>query len=182
MSRIAIFGGSFNPPHLGHQALCLMLLETCPVDEVWVLPTYRHFFGKDLAPFDDRVALCECMVAPLGDRARVCLAERQLASPQGRMLDALEYLQAQHAEHQWRLVIGADILQETHRWHAWEKVVALAPPLVFSRHGYPGGDLPAPPEVSSTEIRQRLAAGSSAVPLVPLRVQAKIDSLELYRP
>ena len=180
MSRIAIFGGSFNPPHVGHQSLCLMLLETCEVDEVWVVPTYLHYFGKDLADYEARVAMCECMIEPLGTRARISQVESELQKPEGRMLDTLAELTARHPEHQFRLVIGADILQETERWHAWDEIVVIAPPLVFRRRGFPGGVLPAPPDVSSTKIRETLQRGESAVPWIPKTVQGVIESRGLY--
>ncbi len=180
MSNIAILGGSFNPPHIGHQVLCLMLLETCEIDEVWVVPTFQHSFGKELISFSDRVALCKHMIAPFGPRAKVNEVEKELAST-GRMLDTLLALQGRHPSHQYRLVIGADILLETDRWHAWERVAELAPPLVFGRHGYEGGDLPAPPEASSTHIREQLAAGHSALPWVPKSVQEYMDAHGLYR-
>tara|TARA_R110002096_G_scaffold77896_7_gene183318 strand:- start:53803 stop:54351 length:549 start_codon:yes stop_codon:yes gene_type:complete len=181
MTRVAIFGGSFNPPHLGHQALCLMLLETSPVDEVWLIPTFRHYFGKALIGFEDRVAMCEALIAPLGARARVSTIEHELPNPQGRMLDTLEALVAEYPSHAFRLVIGADILLETDRWHAWDAIATLAPPIVFQRHGYDGGVLPAPPDVSSTRIREKLLGGESAVPMVPQGVQAIIDARGLYR-
>jgi len=182
VSRVGIFGGSFNPPHIGHQALCLMLLETGPIDEVWVVPTYRHYFGKALASFEDRVAMCECMVDPLGRRARVCSVERDVENSQGRMLDTLTALSTLHPQHEFRLIIGADILLETNRWHAWSEVAALAPPLVFQRGGYDGGTFPAPPTVSSSAIRECLASGESAVPMVSKSVQACIESRGLYQP
>ena len=45
-TRVAIFGGSFDPPHVGHQMACLYVLATAPVEEVWFVPVYRHAFGK----------------------------------------------------------------------------------------------------------------------------------------
>lgn len=158
-----------------------MLLETCSIDEVWLVPTYRHFFGKALIGFSERVELCERMITPLGARARITEIERTLPNSQGRMLDTLTALIEEFPAHEFRLVIGADILLETDRWHAWDEVVALAPPIVFKRHGYEGGSLPAPPNVSSTDIRERLGRGESAVPLIPSSVQKRISELGLYR-
>lgn len=181
MGGIAIIGGSFNPPHLGHQVMCLMVLEACEVDEVWVVPTYKHCFDKRLASFEHRVAMCERMIRPFGDRARVSRVEEELGRDKSRMLETLEELCRRHPEHDFRLVIGADILLETKRWYRWEDVVALAPPLVFARRGFEGGDLPAPPEISSTEIRERLGQGHSAVPLLPRSVMECIAREGLYR-
>jgi nicotinate-nucleotide adenylyltransferase len=181
MSAVAIFGGSFNPPHLGHQALCLMLLEACAVDELWLVPTYRHYFGKELADYEHRLEMCRRMIAPLAGRARVSEVERELDAASSRMLDTLQELQKRHPGDHFRLVVGADILQETDRWYRWDEVTALAPPLVFGRHGYSGGDLPAPPDISSTSIRDALARGESALPLVPRSVQEYIEAEGLYR-
>ena len=49
MTRVALFGGSFNPPHVAHQLVALYILETQDVDELWFVPTYAHPFGKQLA-------------------------------------------------------------------------------------------------------------------------------------
>ena len=42
MTAIALFGGSFNPPHVAHQLVALYVLETQPIDELWFVPTYTH--------------------------------------------------------------------------------------------------------------------------------------------
>jgi hypothetical protein len=68
MRSVALLGGSFNPPHVGHLLLAQYVLATAPVDELWLLPTFRHAFGKDLAPYDDRLAMCELVAAELGPR------------------------------------------------------------------------------------------------------------------
>lgn len=184
--RIAVFGGSFNPPHLGHQVLCLMLLETCAVDALWLVPTYKHVFGKELVAFEDRVRCCEAMLQPFGERAQVVKVEQELAlaghSEEGsRMLDTLEALSEKHPDTNFRLVIGADILGETDKWHRFDEVAQLAPPIVFKRKGYPGGELWAPPEISSSDIRQRLKRGESIEKLVPRAVLECIQNRGLYQ-
>lgn len=167
MTRIALFGGSFNPPHVAHQLVALYVLETQPVDELWFVPVFAHVFGKPQAPYDDRVAMCELAAAALGDRARVSRAEEELARAPGfagsRTLDLVEHLIAADPTRELRLVVGADILGETHRWHRWDAVVAAAPLIVIGRAGHP---LPpgsvatgvTMPEISSTSIRAALAA------------------------
>src|SRR5882724_6666783 len=114
MSRIALFGGSFDPPHVAHQLVALYVLETQPVDELWIVPAYAHPFGKHLVPFEHRVAMCELAAAALGPRARVSRAEEELANRPGftvsHTLDLIDYL-APRGE--LRLVVGADILGET---------------------------------------------------------------------
>jgi nicotinate-nucleotide adenylyltransferase len=167
MTRIALFGGSFNPPHVAHQQVALYVLETQPVDELWIVPTYAHPFAKPLAPYADRLAMCELAAAPLGPRVRVSRAEQELAARPGfvasRTLDLIDHLAAGDPSASWRLVVGADILGETAKWHRWDDVVARAPLIVVGRAGYP---LPpgstdtglVMPEVSATRVRALLAA------------------------
>ncbi len=155
--RIAIFGGSFNPPHVAHQLTALYVLETEPVDELWIVPVYRHAFGKDLVPFSHRLAMCELIAAPLKPRVKVSRVEEELAKKPGfvasRTLDLVEHL-ARYG--QLRLVVGADVLTETDKWHRWDDLVKKAPPIVIARPGYPGGGALAMPDVSATDIRARL--------------------------
>lgn len=189
MTRIALFGGSFNPPHVAHALVALYVLETAPVDELWFVPTVRHAFGKDLASYDDRVAMCELAAAPLGPRARVSRAEEDAAAKHGResrTLFLLEHLADAHPDAAFRLVIGADILHDTTQWHRWDEVVRRAPPIVIGR----GGIVPPPgahvseltmPAVSSTEIRRRIDAGEDAAGLVSASVLGYIAGRGLYR-
>src|SRR5205085_1006693 len=145
MTRVALFGGSFNPPHVAHQLVALYVLETQPIDELWFVPTYAHPFGKQLAPYEDRLAMCELATHTLGDRVRVSRAEEELAKrPEfvaSRTLDLVEYLAGQG--HQLRLVIGTDILGETAKWHRWSDVIAIAPLIVVGRtgHALPAGSV-----------------------------------------
>lgn len=185
--QVAVFGGSFNPPHLAHVLAVLTVLATHDVDEVLVVPVFRHAFDKALAPFDVRVELCELAMAPLGAKVRVSTIERDLDRGTGapsRTLETLQALTAQRPGCQLRLVIGADILAERHKWWRWDDVAALAPPLVLGRDGVTPpadiGPLVTLPEVSSTEIRARLAAGEPVAHLLPRTVAARIRALGLY--
>ena len=189
MTTIGLLGGSFNPPHVGHALLGLYVLETCALDELWLVPTWRHAFGKDLAPFDDRVAMCEALAAALGPRAKVSRVDEDVARARGgesRTLHTLEHLAVVRPGDRWRLVIGTDILAETSAWLAWDEVVRRAPPIIVGRgdHPAPAGADVAPltiPAISSTDVRRRRAAGEAVVGLVPRAVLGYIASRGLYR-
>ena len=165
MTRVALFGGSFNPPHVAHQLVALYVLETQPIDELWFVPVYEHVFGKELAPYANRVTMCE-LAAQAIPRAKVSRAEEVLAKrPEfavSRTLDLIQHLIATQPGIEPRLVVGADILGETHKWHRWDDVIAAAPLIVVGRSGYapPGSAVTgvSMPEISSTEIRAELAA------------------------
>lgn len=193
MSRVALFGGSFNPPHVAHQLVALYVLETEPVDELWFVPTFAHPFAKPLADYAHRIAMCERAIAALGPRAQVSRAEEALAAQPGfvasRTLDLVDHVIAQG--HAPRLVVGTDILGEAAKWHRWDDVVARAPLIVVGRSGHalPAGSTQtevAMPEISSTQIRELLArdpsdpARDALRGLVPREVLVYIAGHHLY--
>jgi nicotinate-nucleotide adenylyltransferase len=193
MARVALFGGSFNPPHVAHQMVALYVLETQPVDELWFVPTYAHPFGKALVGYEHRIAMCELAAAALGPRAQVSRAEAELAARPGfvtsHTLDLVDHAIA--AGHAPRLVIGADIVHDAARWHRWDDVVVRAPPIVVGRGGHalpPGAGAIGPPpvtmpEISATHVRNLLARGDSgAAGLVPRDVLRYIAHHHLYQP
>jgi nicotinate-nucleotide adenylyltransferase len=187
-STVALFGGSFNPPHVAHQLVALYILETQPVDELWFVPTYAHPFGKPLEPYEHRIAMCEIACAALGPRAKVSRAEEELALRPGfvssRTIDLIDHLLA--GGHQLRFVIGTDILAETHKWHRWDDVVAKAPLIVVGRAGHelPPGSVATNitmPSISSTRIRELLATRDPEVTgLLPRDVMGYIAQHRLY--
>jgi nicotinate-nucleotide adenylyltransferase len=180
--RVAIFGGSFNPPHLAHQMAALYVLETEPVDELWLIPTFRHPFGKALAPFEHRLAMCEAAAAALGPRVRVSAVERELGE-ESRTLRTIRRLQADFPGHVFSLVIGADLVAEIPSWFGSAELTQAVPFIVVGRAGFEAAssaDRVALPRVSSSEVRAALAAGRSAAGLVPRTVLDYIYRHDLY--
>jgi nicotinate-nucleotide adenylyltransferase len=180
--EIALLGGSFNPPHVAHVMAAWWALATQGVREVWLVPTFRHAFGKPLAPFDDRVEMCRRAVAAIRG-AHVCTVEAELADDPlcGRTARTLEHLADKHANYRFALVVGADILPERSSWYRWDLVETLARVVVVGRQGFPGGEGPPLPQVSSTEIRARLASGEPVDGLVPAKVLEYVRERGLYR-
>ena len=164
--RIGIFGGSFNPPHLGHAMVASWLLWSDRVDEVWLVPTYDHPFSKELIPFTDRLALVRALAESVDSRVVVSEVERELPQP-SYSLQTLRHLQKLHKEHSFHLVVGADVLLEVDAWHRWDLIMAEFPPIIVGRVGYePVERAPQFPQISSTEIRSLLAAGKDVSHLV----------------
>lgn len=177
MRQVAVYGGSFNPPHVGHALVAAWLRWSGTVDEVKLVPSSDHPFGKDLAPFHRRLALCEALAHTVGPWVTVDPVERDMPAP-NYTLHVLERLAEEHPGVALRLVIGADILADLPRWHRWPDIEARFRPIVVGRQGYPTPpgaiDFPG---VSSTEIRRRLAAGESVEALVPTAVRAELTGL-----
>ena len=137
--RIAVYGGSFNPPHVGHAMVAAWLRWTGRADAVWLVPVYRHAFeswhGKSLAPFEERVRWCEALAADVGEGISVCTIEADLPTP-SYTVDTLRSLAALHPEHHFRLVVGADALPQLPQWRDWAGIERDFDPVVVGRQGY----------------------------------------------
>jgi len=180
---VALLGGSFNPPHVAHLMAAYWALATQDVAEVWLLPTFRHPFGKALAPFEDRVRMCE-LAARHVRGVGVCAAEGELRDDPlvGKTARTLEHLTAKHPDHRFALLVGADILPDTDKWYRWDRVQALARIVVVGREGYPAvPGSPSLPRISSTEVRDRIARGEDVSGLVPRKVRDYLAERGLYR-
>lgn len=178
--QVALFGGSFNPPHVGHQLLALYVLETEPVDELWLVPCWKHSFDKALAPFDHRMRMCERAAAALGPRARVSDIEARIGGEKSRTLLTIKALRAAHPEVEFSLVIGADLEAELDAWYGAEELKRTVRIIIVGRGGFCGGTGVAMPTVSSSEIRSRLGRGDSVQGLVPRSVLEYLQQHHLY--
>ena len=108
--RVCLFGGSFNPPHVGHVFLSAWALSTQRFDELRWVPANAHAFGKELASFDERMEMCRRAIAVLDDRVTVSDVERRLGG-QSRTIVTLEHLEAEEPGTTFTLLMGADLLQ-----------------------------------------------------------------------
>ncbi|MHB1845946.1 MAG: nicotinate-nicotinamide nucleotide adenylyltransferase [Deltaproteobacteria bacterium] len=173
--RVALVGGSFNPPHLGHLLLASAAMARAEPDEVWLAPAHRHPFDKPLAPFEARLRMVELLLEPLGARFRASRVEAEAAArgSSGSTVELLEWLHAERPWIRWLLVLGADIHGERDRWQRFARVEELAEILYVNRQGHPElpGAGPPLPEISSTEVRARLGRGESLAGLVPAAVE-----------
>ncbi len=181
--RIAVYGGSFNPPHRAHALVASWLVSSGSVDQVWLVPVFEHAFEgvheKALAPYEQRIGWCEAMAAELGGQVLVSDVESRLPAP-SYTIDTLQHLSASHPSFRFRLVVGADILEQTAGWKLWDKILEEHAPIVVGREGYVpaaalSNDVPTFPAVSSTDVRARLAEGLSVDELVTPAVAQALD-------
>jgi nicotinate-nucleotide adenylyltransferase len=177
MKRVALFGGSFNPPHIGHLMAATYMRSVRAVDEVWLVPAWKHPFDKALPAFDLRVAWCEAMASDSSAWLKVSRAEASVGKD-GRTIDLLEYLLPLHPTVTFQLVIGSDILGELGQWKAWDRIESLVEVVVLYRAGFPADRAVGPPLalVSSSMIRARLEANQPADDVVPHTVLALLNA------
>jgi len=179
---VALLGGSFNPPHLGHLLAAHVVRALEPVDQVWFVPAAHHPFGKPLIDFAHRMAMCERMCRDAAGWLATSDVEASLGG-EGYTVDTLRALHARWPDRRWTLVVGSDIVSELPRWHQVEEVRRLARVVVLNRAGHPSPEAVGPPlaKVSSTEVRAALSAGRGGEGLVHREVLAYIERHGLYR-
>ena len=175
-----ILGGIFDPPHNGHVALAKAALEQLPIDRLLVLVAADPGHRGTVADAESRRRLAQ--VAFEGLPAEVALDENAFtvdAVRGGRFGDAL-------------FVVGGDEGAAFPTWKEPDEVLRWVRLAVGTRSGYPPPDLERygdrvvsfeldSPDVSSTEVRERVARGQTVDGLVPPGVEEAIHELGLYR-
>ncbi len=185
-ARIGVFGGTFDPVHVGHLAIALAALESVPLDRVLFVPVRRSpLKDRDpLASTADRVAMLESAIA---SEPRFALSRAELEREGvSYTVDTLEELRPQG---ELFLILGSDALADLARWRAPDRIRELATILVAARPGAPEPDamhgaraFDAPRlDISSRELRARAARGMSLRYLVPDAVWEHIKRHGLYR-
>lgn len=185
MARIALFGGSFNPPHEGHLDVMMWLQrekDRLGIDEGWILPTVNHAFGKELLPFEVRQDLLQGI---LGTEFKSRPIFKVVRRDERYTAEMLENLQREFPGDVFIPVMGADILHERHLWHRWDDIMKLSKPIFVARAGYevpPGFEVHEvkAADPSSTEIRARLARGDKCLDVLPPVVSLRICRSGLY--
>ena len=189
---VGVFGGSFDPPHVGHLLVAVDAAERLGLDRVLFVPTAAQPLkrGREAAPAAVRVAMVEALVA---DDAR--FAVERLEVDRGGLsytVDTLATLADRCPGRELVLLAGADVLATFARWREPHRVRQLATLVVLARGDadaagpdFPGGPPTMLPtrrvDVSSTEVRARLSAGRSIRGFVPDAVAEIIRSAGLYR-
>jgi nicotinate-nucleotide adenylyltransferase len=204
--RIGLFGGTFDPPHVGHLALAERARESLRLDHVLFVPAGRppHKGRARLSPVADRIAMTRLAVA--GNRAFTVSALEARRDGPSFTVDTLRALRRRELGARIFLLMGADSLAEFPTWRDPDAILAFATLAVAPRPGAP----PAAPripwripgeargrrlsrsariawlggpalEIASSAIRARLRAGRSVRYLIPDAVARYAARHRLYR-
>ncbi len=199
--RIGIFGGSFDPVHVGHLWIAEAALESLQLDEIRWIPAAKSPLKPDgpVASNEDRLQMVRLAVSGC-DKHIVDSREIQRGEI-SYTFDTLQQIAGEQPEAQRFLVIGSDSLASFQKWHQPKRVLELATLAVVQRGGDAAIDwavlagLVDPAriavfanhvvsmpviELSSTELRQRIAQGKSIRFRIPRAVEAFIQAQRLY--
>jgi len=190
--HISLFGGAFDPPHLGHLQVITDLLLNKIADQVWLVPTGVHDFQKMMHSADDRLEMLELLISQLPinlqkqTRIESCELERPGIS---HTIDTLEYLSAKYPQHTFSFVIGSDNLDKFHLWHGYQRILEKYKVFVYPRANFPMKPFyqgmiallnVKPIVVSSTEIKKRLKEELSVTDYLPNSILDFITHNKLY--
>ena len=165
---IGIFGGSFNPIHVGHIALAQAVLRQCGLDEVWLMVSPQNPLKRN-----DSDLLADCLRFEMAQKALedidgvvACDYEFRLPKP-SYTWNTLRHLSKDYPDYTFILLLGGDNWAHFQRWRHWKDILWHHDVIVYPRDEYAGTiDVPLLP-ISSTEIRQKVRAGESITSLVP---------------
>jgi nicotinate-nucleotide adenylyltransferase len=200
MRKIGVFGGTFDPVHLGHLILAEQCREQGRLDEVWFVPAPRppQKDGEAITRFDQRVEMLAIAIA--GHAAfKISEVEKDRAGP-SYTVDTLAELRHRHPDDTFSLLVGGDSLADLPLWRDPAGIVARAGLLVMARPGTPlltaeelrrkiGTSqevslavVEAPQiDIASRDLRRRVREGRSVRYLTPRGVEAYIHDKGLYR-
>jgi nicotinate-nucleotide adenylyltransferase len=184
----ALFGGSFDPVHIGHLVVAEVVAEVLGTT-VWFLPAREQPFKRaaHVARPEQRAEMLALAVAD-NPRFRVERIELELPAP-SYTVRTLRALAARERGNRFTLLLGADAAQELAGWHEVEALPGLADVVVFARpgaavprHRLIGRVVEVPAlEISATLVRERVRQGRSIRYLVPEAVRDYIAAHGLYR-
>ncbi|MBE0645735.1 MAG: nicotinate (nicotinamide) nucleotide adenylyltransferase [Bacteroidetes bacterium] len=191
--NIGVYGGTFNPPHLGHLILAQSAIDALALDRVLLVPAFQSPFKlqSESLPAEIRAELLALAVSD-NQKLRGEYFEVQRAGV-SFTVDTLRHLHERYPDDTLFLLMGADTFLEFHLWKEPDAITELATLAIAERPGYEIDfethrygkaarrfSMPLI-DISSTDIRRRVREGQSIQYLVPWAVQVFITAQELYR-
>jgi nicotinate-nucleotide adenylyltransferase len=179
MIKTGIFGGSFNPIHVGHIALAQAILRQCALDEVWLMVSPQNPLKQqaDLLPDHLRYELAQTALEGV-EGVKVSDYEFHLPKP-SYTWNTLQSLTRDYPDREFILLIGGDNWAHFQRWCRWQDILWHYRVIAYPRDKYIGTiDVPLL-DVSSTEIRRRVACGESIHGMVPEAIERQVE--DCYR-
>lgn len=189
--KVGIFGGSFNPIHVGHAIIASHVIQHADLDQIWLMVAPLNPLKEPNAHNNDidRLRMTE-LVSRHIDGVETSAFEFTLPRP-SYTIQTLKALQEKFPDHEFSLIIGADNWAVFKKWKDWENIIANHDILIYPRLGY---EVTIPEEyahrvkltdapiieVSSTRIREGLAQGESMRFYVPDDVYNYIVANHLY--
>ncbi len=132
--KIAIFGGSFDPPHIGHEEIIKKSLQKLDIDVLFVVPTYLNPFKNDFfAPPNLRYKWVKKLLLPY-KKAKIIDYELKQSKPTPT-IQTVDYIKNLYQPEKIYLIIGADNLTKLDQWHEYERLKDSVEFIIVTRDG-----------------------------------------------
>ena len=190
--NIGLYFGTFNPIHAGHLIIANHMAEYSGLDHIWlvVTPHNPHKQKNTLLDNYKRLEMVHLATEPY-PKLKPSDIEFRLPQP-NYTVNTLVHLEETYPSHQFSLIMGEDNLRSLHKWKNYETLLENHRIYVYPRiSGSPASDLQDHPavthidapivEISSTFIRESIAAGKNVRPLMPEAVWHYVDHNNLYK-
>lgn len=192
--RIGIFGGTFDPPHIAHVLCATTAMDEAGLDEVVFMPAGDPYQKGAVASPEDRFAMT-CLAAESNPELSVSRMEVDRDGP-SYSIETVDALRAQSGCAEIFLIGGSDAIAGIRTWHEWERLIGEVGFVIIPRTPASVKEalaaLGSRPEVilvtgqaqldvSSTDIRARVADGLAVGHLVPSKVVSYIRDHGLYQ-
>jgi len=191
--KVLLFGGSFDPPHLGHAALLKAAAGRLKPDRIFIIPAFQApFKNTPRASAADRVRLIKKGLMPFLPRSwrRICRIEEYELRSRRRVytIETVSKIRAKHPDWKLHFVVGSDAAAAWRTWRSPRKLIRLCRWWTALRPEIPAGRIPSHfqvlrrsiPAVSSTQLRRDLAAGRDTARRIHPRAAAYISRRGLY--
>ena len=185
--KIGLLGGTFDPPHYGHLLMAERAYEEMKLDEIWFIPSYIPPHKAEAKTNGaDRGKMLQLAIE---DRPHFHVKTIELERKgKSYTIDTVHLLREQNPDKEFSFIIGGDMVEYLPNWHRIEELSQLITFIGIKRHGY---SLETPYdiqevvmpifEISSTEIRKRVAEGQSIHYLTSKKIIEFIEEKGLYR-
>lgn len=200
--RIGIFGGTFDPIHVGHLILAEQCREQAGLDQIWFVPCARQPLKDRPITTTDRQR-CEMIELAIAgcEPFHLCQLELERGGT-SYTVETLEQIQASQPNDELFLLMGDDSLESFAKWKSPQRICELAIPLIVNRPGFDQVDMTPLKQyvedkrfreiesyrvtspmvdISSTELRERIKSGKTVRYLLPRAVEKYIETQGLYR-
>lgn len=197
MKKVALFGGSFDPPTLAHQYVVDLTLMNCPIDEVWMMPCYKSLYGKNLQADNHRLNMLSLQVNLFKQSDKVKVSAWEVSNKVvGKTFDIIERLVDEWKdEYEFWFVIGGDNVDKViSHWYRGKELTQKHNFIIIPRKGYtPQTDwwkkennfIAGTPEnasdISSTSVREQIRNGATEIKELAKPVYDYIIQHNLYK-
>lgn len=193
MKRVAIYGGSFSPPHLGHASVIEALLRLFPCDEIWVMPSADRHDKTITASGEHRINMLQLMIHELFPDPKIKISDFELKlGRQTVTYETLKLLKEGHPGYEFHFALSSENLNMIRDGWKYGKEIWAEASFVATKNPFESLPKTLPPHItilddiawlklSSTFVRKLIGQGYSGTPYITKGVSGYIKENNLYK-